>query len=97
VFRTGRRVEGLYLSLVVAPSAIPGGRTGYVISRKTAPRAVDRNRVRRKLREVVRALRPGLPPLDVIVRLKRARNRADQDAVAQEALRLLAGLAERAP
>jgi ribonuclease P protein component len=97
VFRTGRRVEGLYLSLVVAPSAIPGGRTGYVISRKTAPRAVDRNRVRRKLREVVRALRPGLPPLDVIVRVKRARNRADQDAVAQEALRLLAGLAERAP
>jgi ribonuclease P protein component len=92
VFRTGRRVEGLYLSLVVAPSAVPGGRTGYVLGRKISVRAVDRNRLRRKLREVVRGLRPALPDLDVIVRVKRAKNRAEQDAATAEAQRLLAGL-----
>ena len=95
VFRTGRRVEGLHLTLVVAPSAVPGGRTGYVIGRKVAARAVDRNRLRRKLREVVRAQRPSLPDLDVIVRVKRAKGRAEQDAATAEAARLLASLARK--
>lgn len=95
VFRTGRRVEGLYLTLVVAPSAVPGGRTGYVIGRKVAARAVDRNRLRRKLREVVRAQRSALPDLDVVVRVKRAKGRAEQDAATAEAARLLASLVRR--
>jgi len=95
VFRTGRRVEGLHLTLVVAPSVVPGGRTGYVIGKKVAARAVDRNRLRRKLREVVRATRPSLPDLDVIVRVKRARGRAEQDAATAEAVRLFARLAQR--
>lgn len=92
VFRSGRRVEGLYLQLVVAPAAASGGRLGYVIGRKVSPRAVDRNRIRRKLREVVRALRAELAGFDVIVRVKRARTRAEQDAAADEARHLLAAL-----
>ncbi|MCC7327541.1 MAG: ribonuclease P protein component [Burkholderiales bacterium] len=94
MFRTGRRVEGLYLQLVYAPTAASIGRTGYVISRKISRRAVDRNRIRRKLREAVRALRPALSAYDLILRVKRARNRAEQDAAAAEAHRLLLGLAE---
>ncbi|MFO1315391.1 MAG: ribonuclease P protein component [Burkholderiales bacterium] len=93
VFRTGRRVEGVYLQLVVAPAATPHGRTGYVIARKVLARAVDRNRIRRKLRETVRAHRGALGAFDVIVRVKRAGNRAEQDAAALEAQRMLAALA----
>ncbi len=93
MFRTGRRVEGVYLQLVVAPAATPCGRTGYVIARKVLARAVDRNRIRRKLREVVRAQRAALAAFDVIVRVKRAGSRAEQDAAAQEAQRMLAALA----
>ncbi len=93
MFRIGRRVEGLYLQLVFAPAA-SGGRTGYVIGRKVLARAVDRNRVRRKLREVVRVMRPRLAAYDVILRVKRARNRAEQDAAAEEARRLLAQVAD---
>lgn len=92
MFRTGRRVEGLYLQLIVAPAA-GSGRTGFVIGRKTLARAVDRNRIRRKLREVTRALRPALGGYDIVVRVKRAENRAEQDAAAAEAYRLLATLA----
>lgn len=94
VFRSGRRVEGLYLQLVVAPAAASGGRLGYVIGRKVSTRAVDRNRIRRKLREVERSLRTVLARYDVIVRVKRARTRAEQDAAAQEAACLLARLAD---
>jgi ribonuclease P protein component len=93
VLRTGRRVEGAYLQLIFVPVAGGAGRVGYIIARKVMARAVDRNRVLRKLREVVRALRPGLSALDVIVRVKRARNRAEQDAAAGEGQRLLAVLA----
>ena len=96
MFRTGRRVEGVYLQLVVAPAATPCGRTGYVIARKVLRRAVDRNRIRRKLRETVRAHRAALAAFDVIVRVKRAGNRAEQDAAALEAQQMLDALAARA-
>jgi ribonuclease P protein component len=93
VFRNGRRVEGLYLTLIVAPAPASGGRTGFVIGRKVAPRAVDRNRLRRKLREAVRANFDALAVHDVVLRVTRARNRVEQDAAAHEAARLLAGIA----
>jgi ribonuclease P protein component len=94
VFRAGRRVEGLYLTLIVAPSPPGGGRTGYIIGRKVAPRAVDRNRIRRKLREAVRAMPGATAHHDVVLRVTRARSRAEQDAAAKEAARLLAQVVE---
>ena len=92
MFRNGRRTDGDFLQLVTAPAVSRPGRTGYVIGRKVSIRAVDRNRIRRKLREIVRALRPALAGYDVILRVKRAANRGEQDAVAREALRMLTAL-----
>ena len=51
---------------------MPPGRVGYVIGRKAMSRAVDRNRLRRRLRETLRAARPAVEAYDVIVRVKRA-------------------------
>ena len=44
---------------------------GYVIGRKAMPRAVDRNRLRRRLREGMRAARPAIEHFDIIVRVRR--------------------------
>ena len=44
---------------------------GYVIGRKAMPRAVDRNRLRRRLRESMRAARPAIEQFDIIVRVRR--------------------------
>lgn len=96
MFREGRRSEGRHVQLVVAAAARTPGRLGYVIGRKTLPRAVDRNRLRRCLREIVRALRPALMPYDVIVRVKRVAGRAEIDTAVEEAASLLRALAERA-
>jgi ribonuclease P protein component len=93
VLRHGRRIEGLYLQLIVAPAPATGGRIGYIIGRKVAPRAVDRNRMRRKLREAVRARADAIREHDVVLRVTRAGNRAEQDAAALEAARLLTELA----
>lgn len=92
MFRTGRRVEGLYLTLIAAPAPHDGGRLGLVVGRKVAARAVDRNRVKRKLREAARANPAALARHDVILRVTRARGRAEQDLATLEAVRLLAEL-----
>lgn len=89
MFRTGRRHEGTYLQLVYAPARGVPGRVGYVLGKKALPLAVDRNRVRRMLREIVRAARPHLAGYDLIVRLKRGCPRTQFRAIAGEAERLL--------
>ena len=93
VLRHGRRHEGEYLQLVSAMAAGDGGRYGFVIGRKALPRAVDRNRVRRMLRVVMRDARSAVDRFDVIVRLKRGAPRAEFPLVVAEAIRLLAGVA----
>ena len=92
VFRGGRRIEGRYLQLVATPAARVPGRAGYVIGKKALPRAVDRNRIRRQLREIVRAHRALLHPFDVILRVKAAPRPLDCNAVSGEAPRLFATL-----
>ena len=83
------------MQLVAAAAARTPGRIGYVIGRKTLPRAVDRNRLRRRLREVVRALRPALTAYDVILRVKKVSNSVELDAAVTEAASLLAELMAR--
>ncbi|MEP6656497.1 MAG: ribonuclease P protein component [Betaproteobacteria bacterium] len=99
VFKIGRRREGAYLQLVYAPARGVPGRVGYVLGKKALPLAVDRNRVRRMLREIVRAARPQLAGYDLIVRLKRGCPRTQFRAIAGEAAELLSLLspAQEAP
>ena len=55
-----------------------------MIAAKAIPRAVDRNRLRRRLRETLRAARPAVEIYDVIVRVKRAVARNEILAAAAE-------------
>lgn len=57
--------------MIAAPAAEAPGRVGYVIGRKLIRRAVDRNRLRRRLREVIRAARPSIERYDVVFRVRR--------------------------
>lgn len=69
------------------------GRVGYVIGRKSMRRAVDRNRLRRCLRERVRAERATLADWDVILRVRREVDRDDIAAAVAEASLLIGRLA----
>lgn len=77
------------MQLIVAPAADPPGRIGYVIGAKQMPRAVDRNRLRRVLREAIRNRRAALAGFDIVVRLRRACARSEVEVVASEAVALL--------
>ena len=69
------------------------GRTGLVVGRKALPRAVDRNRFKRKVREALRRARPSIEAYDLIVRLKRPAPGAELEAAIGEAEGLIALLA----
>jgi ribonuclease P protein component len=92
VFRAGRRLDGQYLQLVAAPAAAAPGRIGYIIPRRAIRLAVDRNRLRRRLREAVRAARPAADRYDMILRVRAPVARSLIPAAAAEAVALLARL-----
>jgi ribonuclease P protein component len=89
VFKAGARHDGRFLQLIATPAAQSPGRVGYVIGRKVMRRAVDRNRLRRCLREIVRAARPAVLAFDVVLRVKRIVLRADIPLASAESRHLL--------
>jgi len=84
------------MQLLFVPAASFPGRAGFIVGRKAMPRAVDRNRLKRKLRELLRASRPQVHALDVVFRVKQALPRQSIDAAAVEARALLAAALPRA-
>lgn len=69
-------------------------RLGMIAARKAIPRAVDRNRCKRLVREVFRATQPMLAALDVVVVCRRAVARREQAAGWEELADLFATVSE---
>jgi len=65
VFDQRRSIGNDWFRIHHAPGAQP--RLGLAVSRRVAPRAVDRNRIRRQVRETFRQARPGLVAADFVV------------------------------
>jgi ribonuclease P protein component len=61
--------RGAYLEVFVRPNPVGYARLGLMIPKRVLPRAVDRNRVKRWVREVFRIHQDEWVHLDVIVRL----------------------------
>ena len=54
VYQKGRRYDGFLITAFVLPNNHPNHRLGVTVSRKTANRALDRNRAKRLIRETFR-------------------------------------------
>jgi len=91
VFRGGHRFEAARLQILALPTA-GAGRVGYVIAKKLLGRAVDRNRLKRLLREVIRRRRPAVDAFDVVIHLRRPCAAAELVGLAAEADGLLDSL-----
>ena len=87
VYREGKRLFStnmtvFFLSRVDPPPA--GLRIGLTVSRALGG-AVDRNRIRRRMREAVRMTRPAsAPPIDVVINPKRLVLKAEFAVVVKE-------------
>ena len=77
------------MQIVTAPAAQRIGRVGFVVGRKVLARAVDRNRLKRVLREFLRSSRPAVGAFDLVIRLKRPVTREALVEVANEAAALI--------
>ncbi len=92
VLADGRRSGGKHFLVRALPNAGDGPRLGLIVGKKAAPRAVDRNRVKRLIRIVHRELAAELDALDVVVQLRGSPRGSDNAALFKELQELLRGL-----
>lgn len=74
-----------------------GARLGIVVGKKFAPRAVERNRIKRVIREWFRAVRGELAELDLVIRVQTRFARADAPSAAAQRARCRVELAQLLP
>jgi ribonuclease P protein component len=73
IFGNGRRFKGRFVQIIINPGEnpipphLPSTRYGIVVGRKVLPRAVDRNRFKRKVRVLLRTWRNALSGFEILV------------------------------
>jgi ribonuclease P protein component len=76
----GKRVADEYFAVIARANELQQARLGLAVSVKTAGDAVERNRIRRTIREAFRLQQHELPPLDIVVSARsRARGAASRE------------------
>jgi len=65
--KSGIRWRDDFFGVYAVPNPYPYGRLGIVVSRKTSPRAVVRNRVKRQIRESFRCQKEKFSGLDIVI------------------------------
>ena len=89
VFNFRKRISGRYLAIHYRYNQLDWPRLGLVIGKKTARLAVQRNYMRRVLRELFRSRQADLQPVDLVVRTQRPFTRSDYAQICQEFSELL--------
>lgn len=92
VLAAGRRSGSRCFLARAIPNAGCGARLGLIVGKKAAPRAVDRNRVKRLVRIVHRQFLQQLDAQDVVVQLRSSPRGRDNAALLKELQDLLRGL-----
>ena len=69
VFAENQRARTDFLMVMVRPNPVGFPRLGLIVAKRILRRAVDRNRVKRCVRESFRLVLPELPACDFVVRL----------------------------
>jgi ribonuclease P protein component len=89
VYRSGKRRSASHFTLFFRANELPQSRFGFSI-KKAAGGAVVRNRIRRRLREIVRCHRQEIPAgWDMVIHPKGGVAKAEFEALTTELLRLL--------
>jgi ribonuclease P protein component len=93
VYRTGKRRSSSHFTVFFRTNDLPETRFGFSI-KKALGKAVVRNRIRRRIREIVRRYRQEIPAgWDIVLHPKGAMERVEFAALTSDLLRLLKGIA----
>ena len=89
VYREGRRRSSREFTIFVRPNGLDLSRFGWSI-KKALGSAVRRNRIRRRLREILRLHRQEIAPgWDIVIHPRRSAAKADFSALTGELLQLI--------
>jgi len=89
VYRAGKRRSSCHFTVFFRANELPHSRFGFSI-KKALGGAVVRNRMRRRLREIVRCHRMEIPAgWDIVIHPKSSVARAESAALTADLLRLL--------
>jgi ribonuclease P protein component len=89
VYREGRRRSSREFTIFVRPNGLDLSRFGWSI-KKALGSAVRRNRIRRRLREILRVHRQEISPgWDIVIHPRSSAATADFSALTQELLKLI--------
>ncbi|QEP42539.1 ribonuclease P protein component [Ectothiorhodospiraceae bacterium BW-2] len=83
LIRYGRRIHGNLLSIRWRLNRLDHPRIGLTIPKRHLKRAVDRNRIKRQLRECFRLQQHQLQPVDIIVMLMQHPTPEEQQQLCQ--------------
>ncbi|MES9902996.1 MAG: ribonuclease P protein component [Sedimenticola sp.] len=93
VFKQSKRCSDRCFTVLYRPNGLSNPRLGMAIAKKNLKRAVDRNLVKRLVREVFRHSRPALPGVDLVVLCKRNLPLKDRAVLRDSLHRLMAEVA----
>lgn len=82
------RVSSHHLLLLVSPNDLDVPRLGMVIGKRRVRRAVDRNQLRRLMRESFRLRTQALAGLDIVILVRATVNPVDNSVINQELCRV---------
>lgn len=89
VYRAGQRRSSAHFTLFLRTNALPRSRFGFSI-KKALGNAVVRNRIRRRVREIVRCHRREIPSgWDIVIHPRQSVARAEYSSLSAELVRLL--------
>jgi ribonuclease P protein component len=95
VFNDGvKSIDDIFLVLA-RPNGLPHARLGLAVSKKNSRRAVDRNRIKRVIRESFRIHQHRLSGLDLVVVTRRGIGRTDNSGCFESLRRHWLRVAER--
>lgn len=83
VFKNPVRSSDRLLTILAIPNELSHARLGLAISKKNAKRAVDRNRIKRLIRESFRLKLSELPAIDLVVMAKPVTKNAENQQILQ--------------
>jgi ribonuclease P protein component len=85
---SGKRLATKHFQCEFRPNETRSARLGMAVSRRVSKRAVERNRIRRQIRETFRLQRPNLPPCDILIIARTAAATADSRTLRLELVEL---------
>jgi ribonuclease P protein component len=95
VFNLRKRIASQHLVVRYRLNEVDMPRLGLIVSKKTAKLAVQRNYMRRVLRELFRLNQLGLPALDMVVQVQKTFEKSDFFVIKQEYESLLQKLSTK--